>query len=363
MEKIINKDIVKIVLSERIDSNNSDQFEKELFDAVDENREKEFLFDAKNMKYISSAGLRVLLKLRKKAGKEICIVNVSDEVYDIFQVTGFIDMFDIRKEMRSISLGGRDALLRGVNGMTYQMDDDTMLKVFKKGTRLQDIQKERDYSHTALVCGISTLIPYDVVAVGDDYGIVIESDHAVTLAEAIKKEPDRIDEYAERLADFLKEMHQIQIEKDEFPDIKDRYKEWLEKAGAFISDSDREMITRLIHNISDSNSFVHGDINLNNVLIQKDEFYLLDMAGAAHGHEIFDLQGLYASLVMIEKARPRYCTSVFQLSSEICKKFWDVFFAKYVEGIDAERMKKLELLLGQTYILKQKLLAVLEEKL
>lgn len=362
METTVRNGIIKIILLSKIDSKNADIFEKELFDALDGNEEKEILLDAKNMKYISSAGLRVLLKLYKKARKEISIVNVSDEVYEIFVMTNFTDMFDISKRMRSITLGGKHALLRGVNGMTYQMDDDTMLKVFKKGTRLKDIQKERDYSHTALVCGISTLIPYDVVSVGDDYGIVIESDHAVTLAEAIKKEPDRMNEYAERLADFLKEMHEIQIEKDEFPDIKDRYKEWLEKAGTFISDSDREKITKLTENIPDSSGFVHGDINLNNILIQKNEFYLLDMAGAAHGHEIFDLQGLYASLIMIEKEKPMYCASIFHISSETCKKFWNAFFAKYVEGIDTERMKKLELLLGQSYILKQRLLAVLEEE-
>ena len=65
---------------------------------------------------------------------------------------------------------------------------------------------------------------------------------------------------------------------------------------------------------------------------------------------------------MLEKEKPMYCASVFHISGGNCKKFWDAFFAKYVEGIDTERMKKMELLLGQYYILKQKLLAVLEEE-
>ena len=146
-------------------------FEKELFAALDENEGREILLDAKNLKYISSAGLRVLVKLRKRVGMELPIVNVSDDVFEVFQMTNFTDLFDISKKMREITLGARDALLKGVNGMTYQMDDDTMLKVYRKGTKIKDVKKEREDSHTALVCGIPTLIPYDVVAVGDSYGI------------------------------------------------------------------------------------------------------------------------------------------------------------------------------------------------
>ncbi|MBR1743826.1 MAG: phosphotransferase, partial [Lachnospiraceae bacterium] len=236
----------------------------------------------------------------------------------------------------------------------------TMVKVFRKGMRIKDIKKEREYSHTALVCGVQTLIPYDVVSAGDSYGIVIESDHAITLAQAIRKQPARLEDYAEKFAGFLKEMHQVQIEAGEFPGIKDRYRGWIEKAGGFLSADDRGKITKLIEAIPDSKGFVHGNINLNNILVQKGDFYLLDMAGAAHGHAIFDLQGLYASLVMIERERPSYCSSAFRVSGEDCKKFWDVFYAKYMEGSTEEQMEKMQQLLGQYYILKQKLLAVLE---
>jgi hypothetical protein len=83
------------------------------------------------------------------------------------------------------------------------------------------------------------------------------------------------------------------------------------------------------------------------------------MAGSAHGHTIFDLQGIYASLVMMEKEKPSYCASTFQVSKEDCGRFWDFFFAKYMEGATDEQMEKMKLLLGQYFILKQKLLSVL----
>ena len=360
MEAIVSKDIVKVILPLQIDSKNASAFEQELFAEMDKNEGREVLLDAKNMKYISSAGLRVFLKLRKRVGMEIPVVNVSDDVYDVFEMTNFTDMFDVSRKMRSVSLGGKEVLFRGINGMTYQLDDDTMVNVFRKGTRIKDIKKEREYSHTALVCGVPALIPYDVVSVADSYGIVMESDHATTLAEAVRKEPGRIETYAEQFAVFLKEIHQVEIEDGQFPDIKDRYREWLEKAGKFIANEDLKKITKLIENIPDSNGFIHGDMSPNNILMQNGEFYLLDMAGAAHGHAIFDLQGLYASLIMLEKERPSYCSTVFRLSGKDCKKFWDFFFAKYMEGAPKEQIEKMQQLLSQYYILKQKLLDVLE---
>lgn len=55
-------------------------------------------FDFAHLDYISSAGLRVLMVAYKKAdalGGSIQIVGASDEVRDVFEVTGFSDIFDI----------------------------------------------------------------------------------------------------------------------------------------------------------------------------------------------------------------------------------------------------------------------------
>ena len=66
----------------------------------------ELALDAENLEYISSAGLRVLLKLKKRLKKELTVRNVSDEVFDIFDVTGFSDIFNIERQMRRISIKG-----------------------------------------------------------------------------------------------------------------------------------------------------------------------------------------------------------------------------------------------------------------
>lgn len=54
-------------------------------------------FDFANLEYISSAGLRVLLASQKKMAKqgEMSLRNVSDEIKEIFDITGFSDILTV----------------------------------------------------------------------------------------------------------------------------------------------------------------------------------------------------------------------------------------------------------------------------
>ena len=106
---------------------------------------------------------------------------------------------------------------------------------------------------------------------------------------------------------------------------------------------------------------MHGDINPANVVFSDGEMMLMDMAGSAHGHPVFDLQGLYASLVEMEKERPMYCSSTFGISGVNCKRFWEAFFPAYMGGKSGAELDKMRALLERYYVLKQRLLSVLEE--
>ena len=74
----------------KIDTTNAAEFEQELMAA------KPAELDASQLEYISSAGLRVLLKLAKVVG-DVTVNNVSSEVYEIFDVTGFTEILNVRK--------------------------------------------------------------------------------------------------------------------------------------------------------------------------------------------------------------------------------------------------------------------------
>ncbi len=84
-----------LALEGRLDTSTAPQLEE----AINRDIEKitDLSFDFAKLEYISSAGLRVLLSTQKvmnKQGKMI-IKNVSEEVMEIFDVTGFSDILTI----------------------------------------------------------------------------------------------------------------------------------------------------------------------------------------------------------------------------------------------------------------------------
>ena len=84
-----------IVLEGRLDTTTAPQLEQEINAEIQDVTELTFDFAA--LEYISSAGLRVLLSAQKKMNKQgkMVIRNVSEEIDEIFNVTGFSDILTI----------------------------------------------------------------------------------------------------------------------------------------------------------------------------------------------------------------------------------------------------------------------------
>jgi anti-sigma B factor antagonist len=88
-------------LSGRLDSNTSQGFEKKIFQAIDDGS-KSMIIDFKNLDYISSAGLRVILKatkaLRREDGK-MMLCDMQDYVKEVFEIAGFDSFLPIVSTM------------------------------------------------------------------------------------------------------------------------------------------------------------------------------------------------------------------------------------------------------------------------
>ena len=52
--------------------------------------------DCTNLTYVSSAGLRVLLAIKKKFLLPLTLTNVQELVMEIFEITGFVDILTIK---------------------------------------------------------------------------------------------------------------------------------------------------------------------------------------------------------------------------------------------------------------------------
>ena len=95
IEKKINGEAVTLIVSGRLDTQTAPELEKEL-DAVLTGL-KELTFDMTNLEYVSSAGLRVILKAQKAMNMQgsMKLTGVNDSIMEVFDITGFLDILTI----------------------------------------------------------------------------------------------------------------------------------------------------------------------------------------------------------------------------------------------------------------------------
>ena len=134
----VDKDILYIAVEGRIDASNAAEAEEKIFRMKQENPGKHTVVDADQLAYISSAGLRVILRLRKE-DPQLAIINVAPDVYDVFDMTGFTDMVTIEKAYRRMSVEGCEFIAKGANGAVYRYDDETILKTYFAKDALPEI--------------------------------------------------------------------------------------------------------------------------------------------------------------------------------------------------------------------------------
>ncbi len=84
-----------MTLEGRLDTTTAPQLEEEL--AANLDGVTDLVFEISSLEYISSAGLRVLLSAQKIMNKQgdMVVRGATDEVMEIFEVTGFSDILTI----------------------------------------------------------------------------------------------------------------------------------------------------------------------------------------------------------------------------------------------------------------------------
>ena len=95
INKISDGEKLTVAITGRLDTNSSPKLEAELRQSVD--GVTELVFDFSEVEYISSAGLRVLLAAQKVMNRKgsMKLVCVSDEIQEVFEITGFSDILTI----------------------------------------------------------------------------------------------------------------------------------------------------------------------------------------------------------------------------------------------------------------------------
>ena len=326
--------ILYIAMEGKIDTTNAPAMEEKIMAIKKENPGKHTVLDAEHLEYISSAGLRVILRLRK-AEPKLAIINVASDVYEIFQMTGFTDMMLIEKAYPQMSVEGCEFIAKGANGAVYRYDDETIVKTYFSKDALPEIKLERENARRAFVLGVNTAIPYGIVRVGDGYGTVTELLKAVSVTKLIERDPGDFSQAARLYIDMLKSIHAIELQDGEMADMKETALGWTDFVAKDLPIEQGKKLFALIDGIPRRNTLLHGDYHSNNVLVQNGEALLIDLETLCMGHPVFELGSMFNAYVGFSELEHRNSLDFLGISFETAVKFWRLALKLYL-GTDDE---------------------------
>lgn len=340
MENVIyktNGTELTINLKGRVDGSNASLVEADIFANLDSITS--LVLDLEGLDYISSAGLRVILKLLKRF-PDLKAINASAEVYDILEMTGFTEMMKVVKAYKTLSIEGCEVIGVGANGKVYRIDNETIVKTYLNPESLGDIHRERELARHAFVLGIPTAISYDVVKVGSGYGSVFELLNARSFAKLFAQDQDNFDLYVKLYVDLLKTIHSKVVEDDSLPKIKDTAINWVKYLEKHLEKEDYDKLYRLVDEVSDDNTVLHGDYHIKNVMMQNDEVLLIDMDTLCKGNIIFEFGSIYNAYIGFNL--PLDEDNFFLgLSRADCKKLFDKLMPAYFNDKSKEELDQI----------------------
>lgn len=328
-------------LSGNIDTKNAPHVETEIAAARRGHPDAPLVLDFSALNYISSAGLRVLLRL-KKAVKDLWIINVSSDVYEVFDMTGFTMMMNVRKAYREMSVEGCPIIGQGAKGILYRIDPETVCKVYRNPDSLDEILRERELAKAAFVAGIPTAISFDVVRVGDGYGSVFELLEASTVSALLADGTWGVERAADVMADLLKQLSQTTAKSALIPPILKTVHGWVDRLEGVLDAGSLSKIRGLVQDLPEEPTLIHGDFHINNVMVQDDEPLLIDLDTLSYGNGIFDLAITYSTHVgrglLDSESSSKFLGIPYSLSVEL----WDLMLRSRFPEASAEELSAIE---------------------
>lgn len=336
-----NKGQVTIVLSGRIDSSNAAQTEADILAQLAGKGNIPVTLDASSLEYISSAGLRVILRLKKNC-PDLKVTGVVPDIYEIFEMTGFIEMLTVEKAYRVVSVEGCEVIGEGANGKVYRIDGDNVVKTYKNADALADIQHEREVARLALVLGIPTAISYDVVKVGDSYGSVFELLNAKSFAKILANEPEKFDWCVKEYVGMLKKIHGTHVPKGKLPPFKEKILKGVRRTKDLLPEDLGKKLVSMTEAIPEDDYMLHGDYHTKNIVLAGDEVLVIDMDTLSVGHPIFDLMRMYSAYVGYSANDPEVILKFQGFTQDVANRFWHDSLAAYLGTKDEQKIKEVE---------------------
>ncbi|PWM67365.1 MAG: aminoglycoside phosphotransferase [Clostridiales bacterium] len=184
-----------------------------------------------------------------------------------------------------------DRIIAVRTGKTVYRDGDKVIKVFDSEYSKADILNEALNQARIEETGLNIPKVLEVTMIDGKWAIITEYIEGKTLAQLMKEEPEKLDEYLEKFVDL-----QIEVHSKKAP-LLNKLKDKMDRK---ITQTDLDATTRYelhtrLEAMPKHKKVCHGDFNPSNIIIRKDDGtpFILDWAHATQGNASADVARTY----------------------------------------------------------------------
>lgn len=237
-------------------------------------------------------------------------------------------------DLRNISIDGAPKIGEGAHGEVYRIDGDTIVKVYRPSVSLDAIRREKKLAKWAFVKRLPTAISFDIVRVGDRYGVVYEMLNARSASDYVRESEENLEDFIQKSVELMNRIHSIEVTPGELPDMKKQSLEWTEKCRQYLPSDICDRIKALTEEIPDSHTLLHADFHLKNIMVSGSSLMLIDMDTLCVGDPIFELATICNSYREFPSIAPE-AAMFLGLDVETAYKIWDRTLEVYMGDADS----------------------------
>lgn len=190
---------------------------------------------------------------------------------------------NVPKESEGMRIGR--LLGQGATADVYDLGDNKALKLFHAGFSRKSVEKEWQNSVLIRDTGLRLANSYEVVSVGDQYGIVLDAICGPSLLDIALETRE-----SKSLAGIMARIHKTFLEKElpQAESVKDILARNI-RSTVFLSENAKRNYLAALEALPDGNALCHGDMHLGNILFANGEYTVIDYNNICKGHALFDI--------------------------------------------------------------------------
>lgn len=236
-------------------------------------------------------------------------------------------------EYPSVNIQDWTQVGEGGNGATYINNDEPGVLLKVTNSHVMDgseesVAKEFNTSRAVFELGVPTPEMMEMVKVGENFGIKCQSiEGKKSVSRLCADDPAALDSWARKMASLAKELHATKATGNEWiPSMK----EVMLKAAnttTMLGKKSKERLITFVQGLPDTETLLHGDFQMGNLIVADSKPYWIDLGRATHGIPQFDLGHMFLFCNIF--SRSKRVQEIAHLTDKQMIQFWNSFALAY----------------------------------